>query len=113
MPEESDSNLDPADDTQKSQCGSTIGTPLVSDEAEEKRSRVNELMWSDTHTDIQFYKYTDDGETWGVRMEINSYGCHIVPKDIDNIIKNTDWSFVGVQNGAVMFEAEEMTSSEP
>jgi hypothetical protein len=39
-------------------------------------------------------------------MEFSSQGIHVVPNDISAITEQTDWSFIGVKDGAIMFEAE-------
>lgn len=83
-----------------------VGEPIQEsdrDKAEAERDRVSSLIGKPSEA-ISFYQYTDDSEVWGHRMEISTENIHVIPIDIDWIRDETNWSFIGCKNGAVMFE---------
>jgi hypothetical protein len=83
----------------------TIGTRVKeSPETRNERERINSLTVTDNDYEITFFAYSDDGEIWGHRMEISTEDTHVVPADITEITEDTDWSFIGCKDGAVMFE---------
>jgi hypothetical protein len=100
--------------------GNDLGTRITddhhrADDAAAERRHIHDVMWTHDHPEIEFSGYVseedEDDEFCAYRMDIDTHETHIVPKDIDNITENTEWSFIGVQNRAVMFEGE--TLGEP